>query len=198
MNWRVIISICSDSPAKRSIDVNKPAKRWRNTVLHKLGDRVRTLPDRKLQLSETAVLPTAGFFVRWLLTSNPRPKRESRVEVDMPRVKRKGITRREELPEEVILLLHCGHWFSFDLHEQPDMETLAELWQEHEPDLLANYAPPSWCEDRPTYGEYVFSLVPRHGTRRGIGGATHDGYFVDERDAEPWRDYYRRCGIKKC
>jgi hypothetical protein len=95
--------------------------------------------------------------------------------------------------------LETGFWFTQVLGGEviPDDE-LAEIWQEHRDALLAEYSPPSWSPDRPAWGQYIFDLVPVHGPRCGIDlTEPNGGYNVEERDAEPWGDYLRRCGVAR-
>lgn len=111
---------------------------------------------------------------------------------------RRRSARRNELTEPIRVMLECGHWFDFlcatVLAEAPDMEDLAAVWQDHRETILASYAPPSWSEDQPCWGQYVFDLAPKHGPRRGTDPDDTDvGYFISESDAEGWKTYLRRC-----
>ncbi len=117
----------------------------------------------------------------------------------MPRTRKRLPARRQEgLTPAVRMKLETGFWFCEVLGGDviPDDE-LAEIFDEHREDVLANYTPPSWSPDRPAYGLYAFDLVPVHGPRRGITDEPSFGYHAEERDAEPWRDYLRRCGVAR-
>jgi hypothetical protein len=108
--------------------------------------------------------------------------------------------------------LITGFWFDGLLDgEQVSDAELAELWQEHREELLTEHErqQSERCEawkgfqwafedqgNEPCWGEYVFDLVPQYGARLGVDpDATDFGYNASEQDAEPWRQYFERCGL---
>jgi hypothetical protein len=102
------------------------------------------------------------------------------------------------LSERVKEKLLSGHWFDFLDGERVSDAELREAWAAYRDPLLESFEPESWCEDRPCWGEYVFDFLPKHGPRRGVTpDDAEGGFFVDERDAEPWRAYRDRIGRRR-